>query len=166
MPNISFFRLAELIRLTVLTVVSACVIGYTILMTISGMAMMTVSKAISAPLKKVVEQSVPLVGSFVVEGFSLFHQFSALSTGWLGISALATVWTLAFYPAMQLVLAAFTFKYLGALLEPFTYTEMSRLLDDIGRSVFVLCGVSFLLAGLCLRACFICHGENGCLERR
>lgn len=145
-PNVSFIRLAELIRFSVLTIVSACVISYTILMTVSGVTMLSVSKAISAPLKKVVEQFVPIVGSFVVEGFSLFNQFHSLTTGWLGTTALITVWTLAFLPTLQLVLSAFTFKYLGALLEPITYSEISRLLDDIGRSIFVLCGVSFLIA--------------------
>lgn len=145
-PNVSFLRLAELIRFTVLSIVSACVIGYTILMSISGVAMVSVSQAISAPLKKVVEQTIPLVGSFVVEGFSLFNQFHALTTSWVGVTALVTVWTLAFLPTLQLVLAAFTFKYLGALLEPITYREVSRLLDDVGRSIFVLCGVSFLIA--------------------
>lgn len=145
-PNVSFTRLAEFTRFTVLSIVSACVIGYTILMTISGVTLLSVGQAISAPLKKVVEQSVPLVGSFVVEGFSLFNQFHTLSTGWLGISALITVWTLAFLPTMQLVLSAFTFKYLGAVMEPIAYGEASRLLDDISRSIFVLCGVSFLIA--------------------
>lgn len=145
-PNVSFARMAELLRFTVLTIVSACVIGYTFLMTISGIALLSVSQVVSGPLKKVVEQTIPLVGSFVVEGFSLFNQFTTLTTSWLGITAMVTVWTLAFLPTLQLVLSAFTFKYLAALLEPIAYGEISRLLDEVGRSIFVLCGVSFLLA--------------------
>lgn len=145
-PTISFARLADFIRFTVLSIVSACVICYSILMTISGVTMLSVSQAISAPLKKVVEQSVPFVGAFVVEGFSLFNQFQAMTTGWLGGTALVTVWTLAFVPSVQLILAAFTFKYLGAVLEPIAYSEISKLLDDVSKSIFVLCGVSFLVA--------------------
>lgn len=50
-----------------------------------------------------------------------------------------------FYPAGRLLIHALTFKFVAAIVEPFTGSTISGLLDDVGKSLLLLCAVAILL---------------------
>lgn len=152
--DISFTRIAEFIRFTILSIVSASVICYIILMSASGVAAFSVNRAVAEPVKKLIEGNIPIVGSFIVDSFSMFQHMSQFSTSLTSISAFIAVVTVAFIPTVQLVVSAYSLKLLAAILEPIAFDDICKLLDHISKSLFTLCAVSFLIAFSFMFSCF------------
>ena len=152
--DISFTRIAEFIRFTILSIVSASVICYIILMSASGVAAFSVNKAVAEPVKKLIEENIPVVGSFIVDSFSMFQHMSQFSTSITSISAFVAVVTVAFIPTVQLVVSAYSLKLIAAILEPIAFDDICKLLDHISKSLFTLCAVSFLIAFSFMFSCF------------
>lgn len=152
--EISFTRIAELIRFTILSVVSASVICYIILMSATGVAAFSVNRAVAEPVKKLIEENIPIVGSFIVDSFSMFQHMTQFSTSITSISAFVAVVTVAFIPTVQLVVSAYSLKLLAALLEPIAFDDICKLLEQISKSLFTLCAVSFLIAFSFMFSCF------------
>ncbi|MEG0260734.1 MAG: stage III sporulation protein AE [Lysinibacillus sp.] len=152
--EISFVRIAELIRFTITSVVSASVVGYIILMSASSVAFFTMDRAVTEPIKKLIEQNIPLVGSFIVDSFSMFQHIQLFSSSWVSFSAFISVVVVAFVPTVQLIFSAYALKLLAAVLEPIAYQDICTLLDQISKSLFTLCAVSFLIAFSFIFTCF------------
>ena len=145
LPEVSFSKAAELLRTSVLSTIIASVLALTTILSFSGMAFFQLNDAIKSPIKKLIEQNIPLVGGLIVEGFSLFQKSQSTSSTLIGLTFLSSVWVASFYPAITLLIHALTFKMLGAITEPFTNSRISGLFDDIGKTLLVLCAVAFLL---------------------
>lgn len=145
LPEMSFSKASDLIRTTVMTLITATVIAMLTILSFTGVAFFTVDKAIATPVKKVIEQTIPIVGSLVVEGFSIFQKYNSTATTLAGFSAMTAFWIAAFYPAGKLLIHAMTFKIIAAIIEPFTSGSVNGLVDDVGKSIFVLCAVAILL---------------------
>lgn len=145
LPQISFSKAAELIRGTVLSVIVAAVITLTSVLSFTGMAFFQLNDAVKSPIKKLIEQNIPLIGGLIVEGFSLFQKTQTSVATLAGLAFLASVWFAAFYPALTLLIYALTFKVLGAVTEPFMNARLSGLFDDTSKTLLVLCAVGLLL---------------------
>lgn len=143
--EISFSKASDLIRGTVMTLITATLLLMVAFLSFAGVAFFTVDKAIASPVKKVIEQTIPIVGSLIVEGFSIFQKYQSTATTIAGFSAMTAFWVAAFYPAGKLLIHAMTFKILAALVEPFSGGTISGLLDDVGKSLLVLCATAILL---------------------
>ncbi len=152
--EISFTRIAELIRFTIMSIVSASVICYVLLMTASGVAAFSVNAAVAEPVKKLIEENIPVVGSFIVDSFSMFQHMTQFTSSVTSISAFIAVITVSFIPTVQLVVSAYSLKMLAAILEPIAFDDICRLLDQISKSLFTLCAVSFLIAFSFMFSCF------------
>ena len=63
-----------------------------------------------------------------------------------GNAVLFSVLILVSIPTIQTILIAFLYRLLGAVLDPFIDSNISGLLDDIGRTLFVLSIISVLIA--------------------
>lgn len=144
-PLISFTKAAELIRSSILSVMIASVVALTSILTFSGLAFIQLNDVLKSPIKKLIEQNIPLIGSLIVEGLSFFQKTQSTVSTFLGLSFLTIIWGAAFYPAVVLLLHALLFKTIGAIIEPLTNMRMSGLFDDVGKTLFVLCAVAFLL---------------------
>ncbi len=143
--DISFSKASDLIRGSVMTLITASLLAMVTVLSFTGVAFFTIDQAISSPVKKVIEQTIPIVGSLIVEGFSIFHKYQSTATTIAGFSAMTAFWVAAFYPAGKLLIHALTFKLLAAVIEPFTGGTVSGLLDDVGKSLLLLCAVAILL---------------------
>ncbi|MEK9198644.1 stage III sporulation protein AE [Ureibacillus sp. 179-F W5.1 NHS] len=143
--DISFSKASDLIRGTVMTLITASLLGMVTVLSFTGVAFFTIDQAIASPVKKVIEQTIPIVGSLIVEGFSIFHKYQSTATTVVGLGAMTAFWIAAFYPAGKLLIHAMTFKLLAAVIEPFTGSTISGLLDDVGKSLLLLCAVAILL---------------------
>ena len=110
-----------------------------------GVALIQLNDAVKSPIKKLIEQNIPLVGGLIVEGLSFFQKTQSTVSSFVGLSFLTIVWSAAFYPAMVLLLHALLFKVMGAFVEPFSNMRISGLFDDVGKTLFVLCAVALLL---------------------
>ncbi len=145
-PTISFLRLAALIRKSVFSLIAAAILVLSSVLTISSFSWFSIQETFSSPIKKVIEQNVPVIGSLLVEGMSLLKAFQSTATTWTGLASVTTMLVLAFTPAALLLIKAFTLKLAGAVTEPFMEKTISQLLDDSGNTLFLLCGVALLLA--------------------
>lgn len=145
-PSLSFHRLAQLIRKTLFSVIAASIIGLSSVLTISGLSWFTVRESIVSPVKKVVEQNIPIIGSLLVEGISLLKGFQVTATTLTGWTIVTTMLLLAFTPTCILLMKAFTMLLLGAITEPILDAKISQLFDDLGHSLLMLCAISLLLA--------------------
>ena len=145
MQEISFSKASDLIRSTVMTLITASLIAMVTILSFTGVAFFTIDQAIASPIKKVIEQTVPIVGSLIVEGFSIFQKYQSTATTVVGFGAMAAFWAAALYPAGRLLIHALTFKFLAAVVEPFSGGTISGLLDDVGKSLLLLCAVAILL---------------------
>lgn len=143
--EMSFSKASDLIRGTVMTLITASLLLMIAFLSFAGVAFFTVDKAIASPVKKVIEQTIPIVGSLIVEGFSIFQKYQSAATTLAGFSAMTAFWIAAFYPAGKLLIHAMTFKILAAIVEPFSGGTISGLIDDIGKSLLVLCASAMLL---------------------
>lgn len=143
--EMSFSKASDLIRGSVMTLITASLLAMMTVLSFTGVAFFTIDKTIATPAKKVIEQTIPIVGSLIVEGFSIFHKYQSTATTVAGFSAMTAFWVAAFFPAGKLLIHAMTFKFLAAIIEPFSSSTVSGLLDDVGKSLLVLCAVAVLL---------------------
>lgn len=155
-PPISFSKAAELLRSTTLSIVVAAVLAFTSIVTFSGAAFFQLNEAVKSPIKKLIEQNIPLIGNLIVEGFSMFQKTQTAVSSLVGLGFLTIVWGAAFYPAIVLLLHALLFKVIGAMIEPFSNTRISGLFDDVGKTLFVLCAVAILLGFTIVFSVLLC----------
>ena len=145
-PQVTFLKVAELIRKTVFSIIAASILLLSSILTFSSVAFFSIQDTLANPLKKVIEQNVPIIGSLLVEGMSLLKKFQSTATTITGFTTITALLILSFYPAVTLLIKAFTFKLAGAIAEPFVNGRISSVLDDIGNTLFMLCAISLLLA--------------------
>lgn len=145
-PQVTFLKVAELIRKTVFSIIAASILLLSSILTFSSVAFFSIQDTLANPLKKVIEQNVPIIGSLLVEGMSLLKKFQSTATTVTGFTTITVLLVLSFYPAITLLIKAFTFKLAGALAEPFVNSRVSSVLDDIGNTLFMLCAIALLLA--------------------
>ncbi|MCM3757026.1 stage III sporulation protein AE [Sporosarcina aquimarina] len=144
-PLISYSKLSDMLRTTLLAVVSSIVAAYSIFITAGGAVSWGISEAASEPLKELIRQNIPFVGSFVTDSMGTLGRYSSGAGFMVGGWLLVTLWGIAILPVVQTLLLAFLYRWCAALIEPFTSSELSDVLDDIGRSLFVLCAITFLM---------------------
>ncbi|CAM3123705.1 stage III sporulation protein AE [Filibacter tadaridae] len=146
LPELSFTKMADLIRTTLLGTVSAVVAAYSIFITTGGTMSWAMTGFASAPIKELISQNVPLIGSFMTESMGTIGRYSSgasvVAGGWL----ISSIWTIALVPSMKTLLTAFFYRWTAALIEPYAHEDITGILDDIGKTLFVLCAVSFLIA--------------------
>ncbi|WJY28440.1 MULTISPECIES: stage III sporulation protein AE [Sporosarcina] len=144
-PRISYAKLSDMLRTTLLSIVSAIVAAYSIFITAGGAVTFGLSESASEPIKELISKNIPFVGSFVTDSLGALGRYSSgagtMAGGWL----LATLWGLAAMPVFQTLLIAFLYRWSAAIIEPFAPEVYSDVLDDIGRSLFVLSSLTFLL---------------------
>ena len=145
-PQVTFLKVAELIRKTIFSIIAASILLLSSILTFSSVAFFSIQDTLANPLKKVIEQNVPIIGSLLVEGMSLLSKFQSTATTITGFTTITALLGLSFYPAVTLLIKAFTFKLAGAIAEPFVNGRISSLLDDIGNTLFMLCAIALLLA--------------------
>ena len=145
-PQVTFLKVAELIRKTVFSIIAASILLLSSILTFSSVAFFSIQDTLANPLKKVIEQNVPIIGSLLVEGMSLLKKFQSTATTITGFTTITALLVLSFYPAITLLIKAFTFKLAGAIAEPFVNGRVSSVLDDIGNTLFMLCAIALLLA--------------------
>ncbi|WP_432355363.1 stage III sporulation protein AE [Sporosarcina sp. A2] len=144
-PIISYSKLSDMLRTTLLATVSSIVAAYSIFITAGGALTWGISETTSEPLKELIRQNIPFVGSLVTDSMGALGRYSSGAGFMVGGWLLVTLWGIALLPVIQTLLLAFLYRWCAALIEPFTSMELSDVLDDIGRSLFVLCAITFLL---------------------
>ncbi|WP_171805903.1 stage III sporulation protein AE [Sporosarcina newyorkensis] len=146
MPEIVFTRMADLLRTSLLAIVSAMVAAYSIFITAGGALTWTLSGTLNEPIKELIRQNIPLIGSLLTDTLGSIGRYSSGATAYISIWLLLSIWTVALLPALKILCTAFFFRWTAALIEPFSQKEVCGLLDDIGRTLFVLCAISFLIS--------------------
>lgn len=146
LPELSFSRMADLLRTSLLAIVSAIVAAYSIFITAGGALSWTLNGAMNETLKELIRQNVPLIGSLLTDTLGSIGRYSSGASAYISIWLLLSIWTVALLPALKVLCHAFLFRWTAALIEPFSQKEISGLMDDIGRTLFVLCAITFLIS--------------------
>lgn len=146
LPAVPFTKMADLIRTTLLGTVSAVVAAYSIFITVGGTMTWALTGLASEPIKELIRQNVPLIGSFMTESMGTMGRYSSGASVFAGGWLISAIWTVALIPSFKTLLTAFFYRWTAALIEPFANEDITGILDDIGRTLFVLCAVSFLIA--------------------
>lgn len=146
LPEIPFKKLAEVIRTTLLGAVSAVVAAYSIFITVGGTMSWALSGLASEPLKELIQQNIPLIGSFLTDSIGSIGRYSSGVSVFVGGWLISGIWTVALVPTMKTLITALFYKWTAALIEPFAHEDITGLLDDIGKTLLVLCAISFLIA--------------------
>ncbi|WP_318614989.1 stage III sporulation protein AE [Sporosarcina sp. YIM B06819] len=146
LPAVPFSKMADLIRTTLLSSVSAVVAAYSIFITVGGTMSWALSGIASEPIKELIRQNVPLIGSFMTESVGTIGRYSSGVSVFAGGWFITAIWTVALVPSIKTLLTAFFYRWTAALIEPFANEDITGILDDIGKTLFVLCAVSFLIA--------------------
>ncbi len=145
-PEIPFTRLAEIIRTTLLGAVSAIVAAYSIFITVGGTMTWALSGITTEPVKELIQQNIPLIGSFMTESIGSMGRYSSGVSVFVGGWIISAVWTIALIPSFKTLIIALFYRWIAALIEPFANEDIAGLVDDVGKTLFVLCAVSFLIA--------------------
>jgi stage III sporulation protein AE len=146
LPAVPFTKMADLIRTTLLGAVSAIVAAYSIFITVGGTMSWALTGLASEPIKELIRQNVPLIGSFMTESMGTIGRYSSGASIFAGGWLISAIWTVALIPSFKTLITAFFYRWTAALIEPFANEDITGILDDIGRTLFVLCAVSFLIA--------------------
>ncbi|WP_194841607.1 stage III sporulation protein AE [Sporosarcina obsidiansis] len=146
MPDIVFTRMADLLRTSLLAIVSAMVAAYSIFITAGGALTWSLSGALNEPLKELIRQNIPVIGSLLTDTLGSIGRYSSGASAYIGIWLLLSIWSVALLPAVKVLCIAFLFRWTAALIEPFSQKEVCGLMDDIGRTLFVLCAITFLIS--------------------
>ena len=146
LPAVPFSKMADLIRTTLLGSVSAVVAAYSIFITVGGTMSWALSGFASEPIKELIRQNVPLIGSFMTDSMGAMGRYSSGVSVFAGGWFITTIWTVALIPSIKTLVTAFFYRWTAALIEPFANEDITGILDDIGKTLFVLCAVSFLIA--------------------
>ncbi|MFB5087852.1 hypothetical protein [Psychrobacillus sp. FJAT-21963] len=145
-PATSFSKLSDLIRMTLIGITSVILVLYSFFITVNGVITWTVGGAVNESVKRLIQNSIPFVGSLLTESISTMKTYSSSASVITGNSLLISVLVLVSIPTIQTILIAFLYRLLAAILEPFLDSGISGLLDDIGRTLFVLSIISVLIA--------------------
>lgn len=145
-PAVPFTKMADLLRTTLLGLVSALVAAYSIFITAGGTISWALNGVTSEPIKELIRQNVPLIGSFMTDSLGAIGRYSSGASVFIGAWLIVTIWSVALLPTLKTLLTGFLYRWTAALIEPFANEEITGLLDDIGKTLFVLCAVSFLVA--------------------
>ncbi|MGE7919390.1 stage III sporulation protein AE [Viridibacillus sp. NPDC093762] len=146
MPEISFARMADFIRVLVLSVVSATVMCYSMFLVMNSVVSVSFTGAALGPLKKMIQQNIPFIGSFITESLSTFRKYSSTTATVTSTGLMIGIFTAAIIPTLKILMSGLSFRFLAALMEPFSDKDIASFLDDIGKTLFVLCAVSFIIA--------------------
>ena len=146
LPPVPFTKMADLIRTTLLGSVSAVVAAYSIFITVGGTMSWALTGLASEPIKELVRQNVPLIGSFMTDSMGTIGRYSSGASVFAGGWLISAIWTVALIPSFKTLITAFFYRWTAALIEPFANEDITGILDDIGRTLFVLCAISFLIA--------------------
>lgn len=145
-PATSFSKMSDLIRMTLVGSTSIVLVLYSFFMTVNGVITWTVSGAVNETVKRLIQNNIPFVGSLLTESISTMKSYSSSASVVTGNAVLFSVLVLVSIPTIQTILIAFLYRLLGAILEPFIDGQISGLLDDIGKTLFVLSIISVLIA--------------------
>ncbi|SER80581.1 stage III sporulation protein AE [Psychrobacillus sp. OK032] len=145
-PATSFSKMSDLIRMTLVGTTSIILVLYSFFMTLNGVFTWSVSGAVNESAKRLISNNIPFVGSLLTESISTMKSYSASASVVTGNAVLFSVLVLVSIPTIQTILIAFLYRLLGAILDPFIDGNISGLLDDIGRTLFVLSVISVLIA--------------------
>jgi len=146
LPQIPFKRFAELIRTSLLGTVSAIVATYSIFITAGGTMSWALSGMASEPVKELIQQNIPLIGSFMTDSIGTIGRYSSGVSVFVGGWIITGIGTVAILPSLKTLLVALFYRLMAALIEPFADEDITGLLDDIGKTLLVLCAISFLIA--------------------
>ena len=146
LPDVPFTKMAELIRTTLIGAVSAVVAAYSIFITVGGTMSWALSGMASEPIKELIQQNIPLIGSFMTESLGSIGRYTSGVSVFVGGWLISSIWTVALVPSMKTLFTALFYRWTAALIEPFADEDITGLLDDIGKTLFVLCAISFLIA--------------------
>jgi len=144
-PATSFTKLTDIIRTSLLSIVSAVVVIYSFFISVQGFISWNISSAVTEPIKKIIQQNVPF-GSFFSENLSTFTRFSSSITSITGGGIAFTILLVVLIPTLKTISVAFCYRLVAAIIEPFGPEDLVNFLDDIGKSIFVLSILSFLIA--------------------
>ena len=145
-PPTSFAKMSDLIRLTLIGSTSIILLLYSIFMSVNGVITWAVSGTVNETVKRLIQNNIPFVGSLLTESISTMKNFSSSASVITGNAVIISVLMLVAIPTIQTILIAFLYRLLGAILEPFVDGNISGLLDDIGKTLFVLSIISVLIA--------------------
>lgn len=145
-PPTSFSKMSDLIRLTLIGSTSIILLLYSIFMSVNGMITWSVSGTVNETVKRLIQNNIPFVGSLLTESISTLKNFSSSASVITGNAVIVSVLMLVSIPTIQTILIAFLYRLLGAILEPFVDGNISGLIDDIGKTLFVLSIISVLIA--------------------
>ena len=146
LPAVPFTKMADLIRTTLLGTVSAVVAAYSIFITVGGTMSWALTGLASEPIKELIRQNVPLIGSFMTDSMGTIGRYSSGASVFAGGWLISAIWTVALIPSFKTLITAFFYRWTAALIEPYANEDVTGILDDIGKTLFVLCAVSFLIA--------------------
>lgn len=145
-PATSFTKLAELIRSALIGTTSIILVLYSFFLTINGVITWSVGGVVNDSFKRLIQNNIPFIGSLLTESISTMKSYSSSASAITGNAMLFSVLVLVSIPTIQTILIAFLYRLLGAILQPFMDPDISGLLDDIGKTLFVLAIVSVLIA--------------------
>mgnify|MGYP003407777486 FL=1 len=146
-PAIPLSKMAQFIRSFLLISIGVLMMVLTAVMTISGTLILTLNQSISSPLKRILEQSIPIVGSIIVQALSVMKKTQIVSSSAVGAGAILTFVAVMGTPLFFLLIKAILYRILSVISEPLMPSSITNLIEDISKNLLVLCGV--VAIGLC-----------------
>ena len=83
-PAIPFTKMADLLRTSLIALVSASVAAYSIFITAGGTISWALTGVTSEPIKELIRQNIPLIGSFMTDSLGAIGRYSSGASVFIG----------------------------------------------------------------------------------
>lgn len=145
MQELPLTKMAQLIRSFLIISTGTAMLVLTGVLTTAGALVITLNDTINAPIKKTLEQAIPIVGSVLVQAISIVKKTQVISSSLIGAAAIITFITTLSVPILYILLKALTYRVLSSISEPLMPTRVTLLFEDLSKSLFVLCGIATII---------------------
>ena len=143
-PAISFQRLAQLLRKSILVFLALFMLIYSSVLAVST-ALLRSTSTVGTTIRKLFEQNIPLVGSVFTEILGLVKQFQFVASSGVGLTALIISALALFTPVLSLFLYSVALSVSSAIVEPFMHATYAQLIEEFSKTLFMLTALTFIL---------------------
>ncbi len=145
MQELPLTKMAQLIRSFLIISTGTAMLVLTGVLTTAGALVITLNDTINTPIKKTLEQAIPIVGSVLVQAISIVKKTQVITSSFIGAAAIIAFITTLSVPILYILLKALTYRVLSSISEPLMPTRVTLLFEDLSKSLFVLCGIATII---------------------
>lgn len=135
--KIQFSKLSELMRQTIIVLISASFTVFIGIITMYGIGA-NIDGVTIRTAKFAVDNFVPIIGKFLSDAVEAVVGCSAILKNGIGMIGLVALFFICIVPAIKIIIIIFTYKAISALVEPISSINISSCFNEVSKSLLLI----------------------------